>query len=298
MNKQTKVWRIMKTIFFVVSCLLLSHSSCVAQPELERLTALSPVRWEEIKQHFFEDSRDFMVAMNYRPHVGDVCFIGMNDVGGTTPEATKEWSEMFWNEWVRMGSIVGKIPGEQFINSAVASSNGKLIKLAEGTRVRVLAGVLVSSGEKGFEDPGGKLEILSGPSVGRVCYNLGAALQGQYSGKPVEFLKTELDKKAMQGIFTYRTLISPSLTGTDVLTPVELQQNKLLFPSTFVQMNMVLNLWDRANQGDAVAQYNLGMLYEQGKGVQHSYTEALGWYRKSAAQGFPYAVQRLGGLAH
>jgi len=40
-----------------------------------------------------------------------------------------------------------------------------------------------------------------------------------------------------------------------------------------------------AEQGHAEAQYNLGICYEDGDGVEWSYTEAEKWYAKAAAQG-------------
>ena len=36
-----------------------------------------------------------------------------------------------------------------------------------------------------------------------------------------------------------------------------------------------------AEQGDAKAQYNLGVMYDNGKGVTQDYKEAVKWYRKS-----------------
>jgi TPR repeat protein len=47
-------------------------------------------------------------------------------------------------------------------------------------------------------------------------------------------------------------------------------------------------------QGEAFAQYNLGLLYGQGRGVMvRDEREALGWLRKSAAGGYPPAVEVL-----
>ncbi len=40
-----------------------------------------------------------------------------------------------------------------------------------------------------------------------------------------------------------------------------------------------------AVQGDADAQYKLGMYYESGIGVEKDMSEALNWYNKSANQG-------------
>jgi TPR repeat protein len=40
-----------------------------------------------------------------------------------------------------------------------------------------------------------------------------------------------------------------------------------------------------AKQGDANAQYILGLMYDNGKGVPQDYKEAVKWYRISAEQG-------------
>ena len=51
-----------------------------------------------------------------------------------------------------------------------------------------------------------------------------------------------------------------------------------------------------AEQGNALAQYNLGLRYERGQGVEQSYAEAAKWYRKAAEQGdedAKKALQRL-----
>ncbi len=40
-----------------------------------------------------------------------------------------------------------------------------------------------------------------------------------------------------------------------------------------------------AEQGDAEAQYNLGVMYDDGTGVLQDYKEAVKWYLLSAEQG-------------
>ena len=40
-----------------------------------------------------------------------------------------------------------------------------------------------------------------------------------------------------------------------------------------------------AQQGNAKAQYNLAFCYDNGKGVTQDYTKAVQWYRKAAKQG-------------
>ena len=49
-----------------------------------------------------------------------------------------------------------------------------------------------------------------------------------------------------------------------------------------------------AKQGDAPAQYNLGLMYTQGQGVRQDYVEAVKWYRKAAEQGDAVAQYNLG----
>ena len=52
----------------------------------------------------------------------------------------------------------------------------------------------------------------------------------------------------------------------------------------------------KAEQGDAAAQYALGTKYKNGQGVEQNYQEALKWYTKSADQGFADAQVILGAM--
>uniref|UniRef100_A0A914VDN6 CARD domain-containing protein n=1 Tax=Plectus sambesii TaxID=2011161 RepID=A0A914VDN6_9BILA len=45
------------------------------------------------------------------------------------------------------------------------------------------------------------------------------------------------------------------------------------------------NLRKSAEQGNADAQFNLGLMYENGQSVPKSYKQAVKWYKKSAEQG-------------
>ena len=49
-----------------------------------------------------------------------------------------------------------------------------------------------------------------------------------------------------------------------------------------------------ADQGDAAAQRNLGLMYAAGLGVAQDYAEAIRWYRKAAEQGYAGAQSDLG----
>ncbi len=49
-----------------------------------------------------------------------------------------------------------------------------------------------------------------------------------------------------------------------------------------------------AEQGDAMAQYNLGIMYVKGQGVTQDYKQAFNWYSKAAEQGHTKAQYNLG----
>jgi len=51
-----------------------------------------------------------------------------------------------------------------------------------------------------------------------------------------------------------------------------------------------------AESGDALAQYNLGMMYVQGSGVSRDLVQAADWFRKAADQGLAEAQAKLGAL--
>ncbi len=49
-----------------------------------------------------------------------------------------------------------------------------------------------------------------------------------------------------------------------------------------------------AEQGNVEAQYNLGFMYDNGQGVPQDYAKALRWWRKAAEQGNAKAQSKLG----
>ena len=55
-------------------------------------------------------------------------------------------------------------------------------------------------------------------------------------------------------------------------------------------------LREKAEQGDVQAQYNLGIMYETGRGVPQDETEAVRWYRLAAEQGDAEAQFNLGAM--
>jgi hypothetical protein len=60
-------------------------------------------------------------------------------------------------------------------------------------------------------------------------------------------------------------------------------------------LDRVINFFrDSANEKDKFGQYNLGLVYQNGIGVDQSDTEAFQWYQKAADQGYTPAQYRLG----
>ena len=60
------------------------------------------------------------------------------------------------------------------------------------------------------------------------------------------------------------------------------------------QDNSIEAIRTRANAGDADAQFNLGLMYDNGRGVPQDDGEAVAWYRQAAEQGHASAQFNLG----
>ena len=67
-------------------------------------------------------------------------------------------------------------------------------------------------------------------------------------------------------------------------------------PAISAQDGMVAELRAKADQGDAVAQVNLGRIYHDGRGVPQDDTAAVQWYRLAADQGLAVAQVNLGSM--
>lgn len=52
----------------------------------------------------------------------------------------------------------------------------------------------------------------------------------------------------------------------------------------------------KANQGDPAAQFQLGVAYDEGRGVAKDQREAVAWYRKSSEQDYAAAQNSLGSM--
>jgi TPR repeat protein len=58
-------------------------------------------------------------------------------------------------------------------------------------------------------------------------------------------------------------------------------------------MELLVSLYLKAEAGDAVAQFNLGVLYDTGDGIPQNRNEAAKWYSKAAEQGLAVAQHNL-----
>ena len=88
-------------------------------------------------------------------------------------------------------------------------------------------------------------------------------------------------------VLIFQFLFSGSVYGSDFQEGWNAYKNK--------DYKKAYNLWlPLAEQGNVTAQYNLGHMYEKGKGVPQDYKEAVRLYRLSAEQGDEDAQFKLG----
>src|SRR5690606_10862479 len=64
--------------------------------------------------------------------------------------------------------------------------------------------------------------------------------------------------------------------------------------TSFAQISNFDQIIESATKGDALAQYNLGVMYAKGQGVAQSYPKAVEWYSKAATQEYALAQYNLG----
>ena len=106
-------------------------------------------------------------------------------------------------------------------------------------------------------------------------------------------------------MFTPRKLFSKSLnaalaalllaTAAPVWADNTTQFKQALTAYQAGNYEQAFHLWQPlAQQGDAEAQFNLGVMYENGQGVTQDYRQAAAWYQKAANQGHAKAQYNLG----
>jgi len=79
-----------------------------------------------------------------------------------------------------------------------------------------------------------------------------------------------------------------NVDNSNVETDSERTVSRSVNKTDFVQMKAL------AEQGDAQAQADLGVIYAEGQGVDKNYEKALKWYRKAAKQGNALGQNKLG----
>ncbi len=82
---------------------------------------------------------------------------------------------------------------------------------------------------------------------------------------------------------------------TTALVPDSLAEAPPVKPSADPSTNLSL-LQPLAAEGNAIAQFNLGVLHDTGRGVWQDHVLAAQWYSKAAKQGHAAAQFNLGGL--
>ena len=98
----------------------------------------------------------------------------------------------------------------------------------------------------------------------------------------------------------YRTVgIAVVSTGLMLATGCAIENGHfVLRPPVTVQNGVESNQFQlmkqKAERGDAIAQFIVGSCYASGRGVAQNYWEAVKWYHLSADQGYPAAQNRLG----
>jgi uncharacterized protein len=90
--------------------------------------------------------------------------------------------------------------------------------------------------------------------------------------------------RALFVIILLATLLLPSGHGHASPPPIDISAENLQALQT------------QAAQGNAEAQYNLGLLYYNGRGVPQDYAKAREWFEQAADQGFANAQYYLGSL--
>ena len=59
--------------------------------------------------------------------------------------------------------------------------------------------------------------------------------------------------------------------------------------------NAAFDIWEPVGKrGNALAQFNLGLMYDKGEGVKRDYKKAVKWYKLAARQGISSAQFNLG----
>ena len=90
------------------------------------------------------------------------------------------------------------------------------------------------------------------------------------------------------------TMARPALVPARTILTAPLLAFALVAGCAPAQEAEVQRIREQAEQGVAKAQFNLGVRYDNGRGVPQDYAEAAKWYRRAAEQGHASAQYNLG----
>ena len=101
------------------------------------------------------------------------------------------------------------------------------------------------------------------------------------------FAAAQGDIEAME----FRDNLASRMTPTQI---TEAQRLVREFKPQNVYTKSLLEFKALGEQGDAAAQFKVGLIYYKGQGVPPDYMEALNWFKKAALQGHPLAQYNAG----
>ena len=134
---------------------------------------------------------------------------------------------------------------------------------------------------------GGGLFDSEGRLIGITSYYMKGGEQLNFA-LPVEWVKNLPQHGKLASV------TKPSIASTAGATQESELQNGIRafvsgdYPAAFATLSRL------AKEGNAIAQFYLGVMYAQGQGVPQDYAQALAWFRQAAAQGVAMAQYNLG----
>ena len=98
-----------------------------------------------------------------------------------------------------------------------------------------------------------------------------------------------------KGLMIRATVLGAALTATMVLSPARAHDlNDGMLAAEAGDYRTAVSKWQPlAQQGDALAQFNLALMYHSGSGVSADERAAVAWYQKSAENGYAKAQEFL-----
>lgn len=75
---------------------------------------------------------------------------------------------------------------------------------------------------------------------------------------------------------------------------IEIQSQKELQEAHKTKDTSLQHLQNNAEYGDVLAQFQLAIMYEEGRELPQDYSQAVAWYKKSAENGYALVQNKLG----